>query len=59
VAARRVEAARLTELEENRPGTVEQGEAAQRTVGGGEVEVRHAAMLGHTHLYIRCGAGSS
>jgi hypothetical protein len=37
-----VEAARLTEVEEHRPGLVQQGEHPQRAVAGDQVEIRHA-----------------
>src|SRR4030088_2062188 len=38
-----VEAAGLTEVEEHRPGIVQQGEKPQRDVGGDQVEIGHAA----------------
>ena len=38
-----VEAAGLTEVEEHRPGIVQQGEDPQRAVSGDQVEIRHAA----------------
>jgi hypothetical protein len=38
-----VEAAGLTEVEEHRPGIVQQGEDPQRAVGGDQVEIGHAA----------------
>src|SRR5262245_2933108 len=38
-----VEAAGLTEVEQHRPGTVQQGEYPQRAVGADQVEVGHAA----------------
>jgi hypothetical protein len=38
-----VEAAGLTEVEEHRPGIVQEGEDPQRAVGGDEVEIGHAA----------------
>src|SRR5712692_2763026 len=38
-----VEAAGLTEVEQDRPGIVQQGEYSQRAVGGDEVEIGHAA----------------
>ncbi len=38
-----VEAAGLTEVEEHRPGSVQQGEDPQRAVGGDQVEIGHAA----------------
>ena len=38
-----VEAAGLTEVEQHRPGIVQQGEDPQRAVGGDQVEIGHAA----------------
>ncbi len=38
-----VEAAGLTEIEQHRPGIVQQGEDPQRAVGGDQVEIGHAA----------------
>ncbi len=38
-----VEAAGLTEVEEHRPGLVQQGEYPQRSVRGDQVEIGHAA----------------
>ena len=38
-----VEAAGLTEVEEHRPGLVQQGEDPHRAVGGDQVEIGHAA----------------
>lgn len=38
-----VERAGLAEVEEDRPGIVQQGEYPQRSVAGGEVEIGHAA----------------
>src|SRR4029450_14147079 len=38
-----VEAAWLTEAEEHRPGTVQQGEDPQRAARGDQVEIGHAA----------------
>src|SRR5204863_9660496 len=40
---RDVEAAGLIEVEEHRPGMVQQGEDPQRAVGGDQVEIGHAA----------------
>ena len=41
--SRDIEAARLTEIEEQRPGVVQQREDPQRPVGGDQVEIGHAA----------------
>ena len=38
-----VDAAGLTEVQQHRPGVVQQGEYAQRAVGGEEIEIGHAA----------------
>ena len=38
-----VEAAALTEVEQHRPGIVQQAENPPRAVGGDEVEIGHAA----------------
>src|SRR6266540_7465733 len=40
---RDVEAAGLTEVEQHRPGIVQQREDPQRAVGGDQVEIGHAA----------------
>ena len=40
---RDVEAAGLTEVEQHRPGIVQQGEDPQRAVGGDQIEIGHAA----------------
>ena len=40
---RDVEAAGLAEVEQHRPGIVQQGEDPQRAVGGDQVEIGHAA----------------
>jgi hypothetical protein len=38
-----VEAARLTEIEEERPGVVQESKDPQRAVGGDQIEIGHAA----------------
>src|SRR3989441_13348683 len=40
---RDVEAARLTEVEQHRPGIVQEGEYPQRAAGGAQVEIGHTA----------------
>jgi hypothetical protein len=47
-----VEAAGLTEVEEHRPGIVQQGENPKRAVGGDQVEIGHAASEERVGLWI-------
>ena len=55
-----VEAAGLTEVEEHRPGVVQQGEYPQRAVGGDQVEIGHAApeqRVSLTEVVVNVQAG--